>query len=125
MWRVPTAALAEENLPADDLALEVERFGPKPPSDGITIDAAENIYVTDGGGNAIGITKPDGTYAVHVVDERIEWPDGLSAAPDGNIYPTFNRLNNTPPLNGGESIEPIGPYYVVRFRHLADVVVGR
>ena len=125
VWRVPTAALADPSLAPAELAAEVERYGDKPPSDGITIDDGGNVYVTDGGGNAIGVTRPDGRYAVHVVDARLEWPDGLSAGPDGFIYATVNRLNNTPFLNAGESEPPAGPYYLVRFRPLGAAVVGR
>jgi hypothetical protein len=125
VWRVPTAALADPDLPAAELAAQVERYGDKPPSDGITIDAAGNVYVTDGGGNAIGVTRPDGSYGVHVVDARLEWPDGLAAGPDGFVYGTVNRLNDTPFLNAGESEPPAGPYYVVRFRPLGEAVVGR
>ncbi len=125
VWRVPTAALADPDLPAAELAARVERYGDKPPSDGITIDDDGNVYVTDGGGNAIGVTRADGTYAVHVVDARLEWPDGMSAGPDGFVYATVNRLNNTPFLNAGESEPPVGPYYLVRFRPLGAAVVGR
>lgn len=125
VWRVPTAALADPALSAEDLAAAVERYGDKPPSDGITIDAAGNVYVTDGGGNAVGVTRPDGTYAVHVVDARIEWPDGLSMGPEGWVYATVNRLNNAPPLNGGETTPVEEPYYLVRFRALGEAVVGR
>ncbi|MEM7489168.1 MAG: L-dopachrome tautomerase-related protein, partial [Pseudomonadota bacterium] len=107
LYRVPTAALAD---PEADAAAQVERYGPKPPSDGITIDAGGNVYVTDGGGNAIGVTRPDGDYEALVVDSRIEWPDGLSAGPDGWIYATVNRLNNAPPLNGGETTPVAAPY---------------
>ncbi|MEM7489958.1 MAG: hypothetical protein AAF390_12635, partial [Pseudomonadota bacterium] len=60
-----------------------------------------------------------------VVDSRIEWPDGLSAGPDGWIYATVNRLNNAPPLNGGETTPVAAPYYVIRFRPLSDAVQGR
>ncbi|MEM9797129.1 MAG: hypothetical protein AAF919_11605, partial [Pseudomonadota bacterium] len=125
VWRLPTAALAAPSLSAKVRAAAVERYGDKPPSDGITVDAAGNVYVTDGGGNAIGVTQSDGTYQPLIVDRRIEWPDGLSNGPEGWIYATVNRLNNAPPLNGGESTPVSEPYYLVRFRALADTVPGR
>lgn len=125
LWRVPTAALADPALSAEEVAAQVERHGDKPPSDGITIDAEGHVYVTDGGGNAIGVTHPDGRYEALIVDRRIEWPDGLSNGPDGWIYATVNRLNNAPPMNGGESTPVAEPYYLLRFRALADTAVGR
>ena len=125
VWRVPTAALADPERSTEEVAALVERYGDKPPSDGISIDAGGNVYVTDGGGNVIGVTAPDGSSSVHVVDRRLEWPDGLSAGADGHVYATVNRLNTTPPLNGGVSAPPGGPYHVVRFRPLAEAVPGR
>ena len=125
VWRVPTTALADRTLPAEELAASVERHGDKPPSDGITIDAEGNVYVTDGGGNAIGVTRPDGTYSALVVDARIEWPDGLSTGPDGHVYATVNRLNRTAELGGGEDSAPDGSYYLVRFPALGRTVPGR
>lgn len=125
VFRVPAELLADRNSSADVVEAAVERYGSKPPSDGITIDNAGNVYITDGGGNAIGVTRPDGTYKTLVVDRRIEWPDGLSTGPDGYIYATVNRLNNAPPLNGGEMTEHGKPYYLIRFRPLAPVTQGR
>ncbi|MGF1502406.1 MAG: L-dopachrome tautomerase-related protein [Paracoccaceae bacterium] len=125
VWRVPTAALADADLGADALAARVERYGAKPPSDGITVDDAGHVYITDTGGNAVGVTAPDGSYRPLVVDPRLEWPDGMSAAPDGWIYVTVNRLNDVAFLNGGETLEPIGPYVLARFRPLAPVTPGR
>ena len=125
VWRVPAGMLANPDLSDADIGRHVERYGDKPPSDGISVDAAGNVYVTDGGGNAIGVTRPDGTYSVLFADARIEWPDGISAGPDGWMYATVNRLNDTPPLNAGESAAPEGPYTIIRFRPLADAPVGR
>ncbi|MBD2843298.1 L-dopachrome tautomerase-related protein [Erythrobacter rubeus] len=125
VYRVPAGLLADRNSSADAIEAAVERYGDKSPSDGITIDNAGNVYVTDGGGNAIGITRPDGSYETLIVDRRIEWPDGMSTGPDGYIYATVNRLNNAPPLNGGKMTEPSEPYYLIRFRPIAPVTQGR
>ena len=123
--RGETAVLADPDLKPEERAVAVERYGDKPPSDGITMDAENNVYITDGGGNTIGVTRPDGTYEPLIVDRRIEWPDGLSNGPDGFIYGTVNRLNNTPQLNGGESTAVDAPYYIIRFRALGKTVPGR
>lgn len=125
IWRVPTAVLADPGLSSDEVAAEVERFGDKPPSDGITIDAAGNVYVTDGGGNAIGVTRPDGAYSVLIADPLIRWPDGLSMGPDGWVYATINALDDAAPLNAGVEGDVEGDWRVIRFRPEAEAVVGR
>lgn len=125
VYRLPTDVLADDTLSLEAVGERVERYGAKPPSDGITIDAEGNVYVTDLGGNAIGVTRPDGSYEAFLIDQRLEWPDGLSNGPDGMIYATVDRLNDTPQTNGGQSDEPAGPYYIVRFPALGSTAVGR
>ncbi len=47
-----------------------ERYGEKALCDGIGIDVAGNVYVTDLENNAIGVTGPDGSYSVLVKDDE-------------------------------------------------------
>lgn len=124
---------AIHRLPAVDLAAgmsgpaleaRIERYGDKPVSDGITIDTGGNVYVSDLGAGAIGVTGADGRYRVLVRDGRLQWPDGFAAGPDGYVYVTVNQLHRSAPLNRGrETAAP--PYHLFRFRPLAPVVPGR
>ncbi len=125
LWRVRTRDLLDPTLATDALGARVERYGDKPLSDGISIDAGGHVYVTDVVAKAIGVTGPSGSYRVYVKDdERLSWPDGISAGPDGWMYATVNKLHRSAVLNGGESLsEP--PYYVVRFRSVSAAVPGR
>ncbi|MFO1154964.1 MAG: L-dopachrome tautomerase-related protein [Rhodospirillales bacterium] len=125
LYRVRAADLRDASLSEDALAKRVERFGAKPISDGISMDGAGNVYVTDVQASGIGVTRPDGQYQLLFSDkERLKWPDGIAAGPDNNMYVTVNKLNLSAKLNAGvNESEPL--YFLVRFPALAPTVVGR
>ncbi|MEM0947916.1 MAG: L-dopachrome tautomerase-related protein [Pseudomonadota bacterium] len=125
MYRIRTTDLLDEDL--DDAALEarVERYGDKPISDGSTVDAAGNVYITAMTDNAIGVTRPDGSYEVLFQSaEDLPWPDGFSIGADGYVYATINELHRSPVLNGGEDAS-LGTYRIVRFPALGPAISGR
>lgn len=125
MYRVRTADLLDETLADDALAAKVERYGDKVISDGSTVDAEGNVYITAMTDNAIGVTKPDGSYEVlFQSDEGLPWPDGFSIGVDGYVYATINELHRSPVLNGGEDAS-LGTYRIVRFPALGTAVNGR
>ncbi|MEM7711594.1 MAG: hypothetical protein AAF264_12770, partial [Pseudomonadota bacterium] len=122
--RVRSAALRDFDLSEDELLARVERYGDKPVSDGITIDAAGNVYVTDLNGKAVGITRPDGSYEALVTDAMMTWPDSVAAGPDGHVWVVINQLNLSVPLSAGTD-ESVPPYHVGRIDAVAPLVVGR
>lgn len=125
MYRVRTADLLDESL--DDAALQarVERYGDKPISDGSTVDAGGNVYITAMTDNAIGVTKPDGSYTeLFQSDDGLPWPDGFSIGTDGYVYATINELHRSPVLNGGQDAS-LGTYKIVRFPALGTAISGR
>lgn len=125
MYRVRTADLLNEALSDADLAAKVERYGDKVISDGSTVDADGNVYITAMTDNAIGVTKPDGTYEVlFQSDTDLPWPDGFSIGVDGYVYATINELHRSPVLNGGEDAS-LGTYRIVRFPALGTGISGR
>ncbi|MEL6465729.1 MAG: L-dopachrome tautomerase-related protein [Pseudomonadota bacterium] len=125
MYRVRTSDLLDETLGDEDLAARVERYGDKVISDGSTVDAEGNVYITAMTDNAIGVTKPDGSYEVLFrSDEDLPWPDGFSMGVDGYVYATINELHRSPVLNGGEDTS-LGTYRIVRFPALGTAVSGR
>ncbi len=124
IYRVSADLLVDMELWDTELAKMIEVYGPKPASDGITVDAEGNVYVTDVENNAIGVTTP-GHYRILVQDaEKLSWPDGLSCGPDGYIYATVNQLHKAPAFTGGEE-QGTPPYSVVRFKSLGACGVGR
>lgn len=125
MYRVRTTDLLDESLGDEALVKKVERYGDKVISDGSTIDAAGNVYITAMTDNAIGVTKPDGSYEVlFQTDENLPWPDGFSIGVDGYVYATINELHRSPVLNEGEDAS-LGTYRIVRFSALGQTVSGR
>jgi sugar lactone lactonase YvrE len=83
VYRVRAADLADPTLAPALLSERVERYGDKVPSDGIGVDGGGNVYVTDLGRNAIGVTEPGGAYRILIQDDRLSWPDGMALGPDG------------------------------------------
>jgi len=124
MYRVRTRDLLDETLSSADLEGRVKRYGDKPISDGSTIDTAGNVYITDITANAIGVTKPDGSYETLHQSDDLPWPDGFAVGDDGYIYATINELHRSPVLNGGEDAST-GAFKIVRFPALAPAVIGR
>lgn len=125
MYRIPTTALLDESLSDAELEAKVERYGDKPISDGSTVDTGGNVYITAMTDNALGVTKPDGSYEVLFQSaEELPWPDGFSIGTDGYVYATINELHRSPVLNGGEDASK-GIYKIVRFKALSNTVSGR
>jgi sugar lactone lactonase YvrE len=117
--------LLDESLSDPELEAKVERYGDKPISDGSTVDTGGNVYITAMTENALGVTKPDGSYEVlFQSDDELPWPDGFSIGADGYVYATINELHRSPVLNNGEDASK-GIYKIVRFKSLADAVSGR
>jgi len=124
VYRVPARALADDDLSEAALAGQVERYGDKPVSDGITVDERGNVYITDLEGSAIGITRPDGSYERYIRDARLQWPDGFAMGPDGYAYVSVNQLHRAPLLNQGRNTAE-APFHILRFRPEGGAVVGR
>jgi sugar lactone lactonase YvrE len=125
VFRVRAADLLDKRLFKEELAGRVERYGEKAPCDGISIDDAGNVYVTDLENNAVGVTTPDGGYRVLVSDDaHLSWPDGFSYGPDGYLYVAVSQLHRSAVFNAGEETSQT-PFEVLRFRPLAPSAIGR
>ena len=92
LYRIRTSDLVDHTLTPDQLSDKVERFSDKPISDGITIDAGNNIYITDITQNAIGTIDPEGAYRILYQDAALSWTDGFGFGPENHIYVTVNQL---------------------------------
>lgn len=101
IYRIPAAALANDMLSDAELEMQIEPYRAKPRTDGFTVDANGDVYVTDIENNAIGVVKSDG-YHVLAKDKRLSWPDGVALTQDGILYIVVNQLHNLPGLNQGK-----------------------
>ena len=124
LYRIRAADLRDEALAPDELGKRVQRYGDKPPCDGISCDSAGNVYITDVNASGIGVTGADGKYRILFVDPRLSWPDAISAGPDGWMYVACNQLHKSAALNAGVD-ESKPPFLIVRFKALAESAVGR
>jgi hypothetical protein len=124
LYRVRTLDLIHPALSDEQLGNLVEKYGPKGVSDGISVDSAGNLYVTDLNNKAIGVLGADRAYRLYLEDPRLLWPDGLSCGPDGFFYLTVNQLHRHAILNGGKS-EAAPPFLIMRFKPIAPSDVGR
>lgn len=87
LYRVPLAALRDAALAPADLAAKVQRVSSKPLSDGISIDHADNMLITDVEHGSVMRHRADtGQLETLVHDPRIRWSDGLSHGPHGWLY---------------------------------------
>lgn len=124
LYRIRVNDLRDPSLSEADLASRVERYSDKPICDGISIDKAGNVYVTDLALNAIGVIGGDRRYRTYLSDPRFSWLDAFSFGPDGMLYTVSNQLHRTAVLNAGQN-RARPPYYVFRVQPLAPGVVGR
>jgi len=102
-------------LSPDQLAAKVEDFAPKTISDGLTIDNADGIFVSDPEHSAILRVGADQRLATLLKDPRLRWPDGFSWGPDGWLYVTCSSLQHVI-FKSARHIREHAPYQVFRFR---------
>jgi sugar lactone lactonase YvrE len=115
LFRVPTSALLNEQLPEAELADKVQALGRKPLSDGLSADLSGNVYITDVEHGAVLRMAPGGQLSTIVRSPRIRWADGLSYGPDGWLYLSDSALPEVL-LKPRGSIREHGPFHVFRFR---------
>lgn len=124
MYRVSIADINNENLSAEALAAKVEQYAKKPQCDGITMDNADNIYITsieDGAMAVIDSARNIKTIAKH---PEMRWPDGLSFGPDGYVYVADSDIPDVM-MKSKKHMKTNAPYYIFKFKGLASAKPGQ
>ena len=124
LYRVGIDDLRNAALPDARLAARVERVVEKPLSDGLSIDDAGSVYVTDVEHNAVFLIGSDGTPRTLLRSVQVRWPDALSFGPDGWLYLADSALGDVI-LQSREHIAAAGPYRVYRFQPGATGTPGQ
>jgi sugar lactone lactonase YvrE len=124
LYRIRLSDLRNENLPPSELATHVERYSDKPLSDGLSVDAAGGVYVTDVEHNAIFRVDPGEGLSTLIRSPEIRWPDALSFGPDNYLYVADSALQEVI-LKPGEHIKSQGPFRVFRFQPGFEGVAGQ
>jgi len=121
VYRVHMTDLLDATLTSAQLSAKIEFYAKKPYNGGLTIDANNNLYLTEVGNMTIGIIPPDTRqYRAYVSDPKMIWPDGVSYNSDGYMYSGAAQLIETGTFQ--DNATPKGtannaaPYRIYRFR---------
>ena len=115
MFRVRTKDLNDRSLTPQELGQKVEIFGPKPLSDGLSMDLENNIYITDVEHGAILKLGPDKNLKTLIKDSRLRWPDGLSFGPENWLYVSDSALQDVM-FKSKRYIRSKAPYFIFKFK---------
>ncbi|MDB5959781.1 MAG: hypothetical protein JWP59_1075, partial [Massilia sp.] len=100
LYRIPTAALNGSGLAGEDVSPLVQPYGTVGPADGFWIGRGTDIlFVTSIQDNAIKTRNlaqgPAAALRTVIQDPRLRWPDTFSQGPDGSLYVTTSRIQDS------------------------------
>jgi sugar lactone lactonase YvrE len=100
LYRIRTDVLETRALAGEDVSANVEQYGLNGVADGLLIGrAGEIMYITSPEDNSIKVRDlsqgPSAPLRLVVQDERLRWPDTFAQGPDGAIYVTTSRIQDS------------------------------
>ncbi|RZA25933.1 MAG: hypothetical protein EOP92_42900, partial [Lysobacteraceae bacterium] len=100
LYRIQTAALTGRGLAGADVSGQVQPYGKVGPTDGLWIGhGSDTLYLTSIEDNAIKARNlaqgPAGGLRTVLQDPRLRWPDTFSQGPDGSLYVTTSRIQDS------------------------------
>ena len=104
LYRIQASVLASRGFQGQDVAGDVQSYGQTGPTDGFWIGhkngkPGNQLYVSLMENNAIGVRDlaqgASGSPRTLVQDVRLRWPDTFSQGPDGSLYVTTSRIQDS------------------------------
>jgi sugar lactone lactonase YvrE len=93
LYSIETAKLAP-GTPREEVEGAVRKVGETHVADGLWIGSDDTLYLTSPGDNSVKRWTGEAAE-IWVQDERLRWPDTLSEGPDGTLYVTASRIQDT------------------------------
>ena len=124
LYRIRTRDLEDAALNDGQLAARVEDYGPKPLSDGGSVDDAGTVYITDVEHRSIMTLDPSGQLKTLIRSELLRWPDALSFGPDGYLYIADSSIPDQM-MRSKDHIEKSAPYFIYRVRVGTNTPAGQ
>lgn len=115
LYRISTDVLRAASLTAEEVAGQVRPLAPKPLNDGMSIDGAGNVYLTDVEHQSVYVIRPDGDHHTLVQHPDIRWADALSFGPDNMLYILDSGLPEQI-LRSKSHMAEQGPYAIYRLQ---------
>lgn len=100
LYRIRTDVLATRGLAGDDVSGSVEQYGVNGVADGLLIArGTDYMFISSLEENAVRVRDlgggPNAPRELWVQDERLRWPDTFAQGPDGSIYVTTSRIQDS------------------------------
>jgi len=101
LYRITTATLVEKGfLGGQDVGPEVEQYGKNGVADGLLIGRESGrMYVSAPEEDAVKVRDlaagPTSEPTMLVKDKRLRWPDTFAEGPDGSVYVTTSRIQDS------------------------------
>ncbi|WP_435262372.1 L-dopachrome tautomerase-related protein [Tenacibaculum sp. nBUS_03] len=111
-YKLPTK-LFREGRNDYSISKQIKVVGPKPVSDGATIDLNGNHYFTNPQNFGIDILTNNGELKPLLRNKKIDFPDNVRFGPNGWLYIAVNQLYKTPAFTGNKDLGK-APYYIFR-----------
>ncbi len=94
LYSLPTSVLQDPSRAASARPTTVATTHP---ADGLWIDAAGHLYVTNPETDSVEMAeRPGAALKTLVKDARLRWPDTFSQGPDGAIYVSASHIQDSP-----------------------------
>ncbi len=92
LYRIASEMLMSDD--PDEAGKKVEKAGTSCVADGLLMTRDGKLYITSPEDSSVKLWEGDRARTV-VADPRLRWPDSMAEAPDGSIYVTASRIQDS------------------------------